>query len=76
MSDQITKEQEVEIQQRYKKAHYKGWLNQQIVGGGKTLEEAQESFNKNDVIAGKYLEKLSSIHNTISEQAKELSKSK
>ena len=77
MSDQeISEEQEKEIATRYKKAHYQGWLNQQIVGGGKTVKEAQEAFTVNDERASKYLEKLASIHDTIAAQAKELAAAK
>ena len=71
MSDQ-TETQEEEITKRYKKAHYEGWLNQQIVGGKATLEEAQDSFKKNDEIASKYLDKLASVRKTILAQAKEM----
>lgn len=66
-----TEEKEIEV--RYKRAHLQGWLNQQIVGGGVTSEEAKASFDKNDVIADKYLEKLASIRETILAQAKEMS---
>lgn len=66
-----TEEKEIEV--RYKRAHLQGWLNQQIVGGGVTTKEAKANFDKNDVIADKYLEKLSSIRDTILAQAKEMS---
>ena len=72
----ITEEQEQEIATRYKKAHYQGWLNQQIVGGGATSEAAKETFEKNDAIANKYIEKLASIRETILAQAKEMSEAK
>ena len=71
MSD-TSENQEKEIAQRYKKAHYQGWLNQQIVGGSKSLESAKSSFEKNDEIASKYLDKLASVRETILAQAKEM----
>lgn len=72
----ITEEQQKEITVRYKKAHYQGWLNQQIVGGGATSDVAKQSFEKNDAIADKYIEKLASIRETILATAKEMSEAK
>jgi len=72
----ISEEQQEEIAVRYKKAHYQGWLNQQIVGGSATSEVAKNNFEKNDAIANKYIEKLASIRETILAQAKEMSEAK
>jgi hypothetical protein len=66
-----TEEKNIEV--RYKRAHLQGWLNQQIVGGKVTTKEAKANFDKNDAKAEKYLEKLSSIRETILAQAKEMS---
>ena len=68
--EQNNEEKEIEV--RYKRAHLQGWLNQQIVGGGATSEEAKASFDKNDAKAAKYLDKLASVRETILAQAKEM----
>ena len=72
MSEEQNNTEEKEIEVRYKRAHLQGWLNQQIVGGGVTAEEAKASFDKNDAKAEKYLDKLASIRETILAQAKEM----
>ena len=65
---QITEEQ---IAKMAKKAHFKGWLTQQVLSGN-TAEEAEASFTNNNDRADKYMAKLAKIRNTISEQAKAL----
>ena len=65
---QITEEQ---IAKMAKKAHFKGWLTQQVLSGN-TAEEAETSFNNNNERADKYMAKLAKIKETISEQAKAL----
>lgn len=61
-----------ELELRQKRAHLQGWLNQQIVGGGISAEDAKANFDKNDAIANKYIDKLASIKETILAQAKDM----
>lgn len=72
MSEEQNNSQDNELEVLQKRAHLQGWLNQQIVGGGITAEEAKANFDKNDAIANKYLDKLASIRETILAQAKEM----
>ncbi len=72
MSEEQNNSEVNELEVRQKRAHLQGWLNQQIVGGGISAEDAKANFDKNDAIANKYLDKLASIKETILAQAKEM----
>ena len=72
MSEEQNTSEVSELEVRQKRAHLQGWLNQQIVGGGISAEDAKANFDKNDAIANKYLDKLASIKETILAQAKDM----
>ena len=71
MSEENIEFTEEQLTTMAKKAHLKGWLSQHVVSG-KSLEEAQKSFDDNNKRAAAYNEKLANIRNTILEQAKVL----
>ena len=50
MSEEQNNSEVNELEVRQKRAHLQGWLNQQIVGGGISAEDAKANFDKNDAL--------------------------